>query len=169
MLVLKEKFSLSCFSLPPLSSSLFTAALRAEGAAWEPQYQSASELICNNRLITAFHPSFPLHPAEQGSRPDLLVHSSPAAYHQQAIIPRDPSTSSLGEDPAQTYLFWHHQNIRWGWTHADSGTESSAASSNSSALPASPPYLLLQPQEKGQEPAFRVCYLGISRKETGKN
>lgn len=108
--------------------------------------QSAScWLICNNRLITAFHPSFPLHPAEQGSRPALLAHSSPAAYHQQPMR----SMFSLGEDPAQPSPVGPRGSTTQGCTHAESDMESSETSSSSSARP----YLLpAAPQQKGHEP-----------------
>lgn len=100
--------------------------LRAKGATTSPQCPSAScWLIWNNGLITAFHPSFLLHPAEPGSRPDLLAHHSclpSATYYSWR------ARSSLGEHPAQPPLVQPHGNIRQGWAHAGNEMESSGSS-----------------------------------------
>lgn len=118
--------------------------LRAKGTTMGSQCQSAScWLICNNRLITAFPPSFPLHPAEQGSRPDLLAPKQPSCL-PSATYYSLRSMFSLGEDSAYSSLVWRHWTIRQGQTQADSDVASSETSSSSSA----PPYLLLQPPRR---------------------
>lgn len=116
--------------------------LRAKGATRSPQCQSAScWLTWNNRLITAFHPSFPLHPAEPGSRPDLLAHHS---CLPSAIYYSWRSRSSLGEHPAQSPLVQPHWNIRQGWSHAGNDMESSETSIALQHLPS-----FCSPQERG--------------------
>lgn len=105
--------------------------LRAQGAAMSPQSASCW-LIWNNRLITAFHPSFLLHPAEPGSRPDLLAHHSclpSATYYSWR------ARSSLEEHPAQSPLVQPPRNTRQGWGHAGSDMESSKPSTAPWQLP----------------------------------
>lgn len=116
--------------------------LRAKGATRSPQCQSAScWLTWNNRLITAFHPSFPLHPAKPGSRPDLLAHRS---CLPSAIYYSWRSRSSLEEHPAQSPLVQPHWNIRQGWSHAGNDMESSETSTALQHLPS-----FCSPQERG--------------------
>lgn len=140
-------YALMLFFPPFLPPSLLHSPqlhLRAKGTTMGSQCQSAScWLICNNRLITAFHPSFPLHPAEQGSRPDLLAPKQPSCL-PSANYYSLRSMFSLGEDPAYSSLVWRHWTIRQGQTQADSDVASSETSSSSSA----PPYLLLQPPRR---------------------
>lgn len=149
--------NLSYLHPPPLSTAVF----KSKGSTRSPWCQSAScWLIGNNRLITAFHPSFLRHPAEPGSRPDLLAHPSclPSATYY-SWRPR----SSLGEHPAQSPLVQPHWNIRQGWAPAGNDMESSEPSRALWHLPTS-----CAAPRRGAVAAMRACYMGMSTKEMGE-
>lgn len=121
-----------------------------------PQCQSAScWLISNNRLITAFHPSFLLHPAEPGSRPDLSSWQLPTISNLlfleiQVLLGGASCPSPL----LQTH--WGTLSTGWQWH---------GKLRNLLNSPLAPPHLLCSPQERSSsQQSERVIWGWAERK-----
>lgn len=134
-------YNLSYLHPPPLS----TAAFKSKGSNNEP-WVSISQLLAHLKQEAhhCFPPSFPLHPAEPGSRPDLWAHRSclPSATYYSW---RSRETGKWGSILPCSPQVQPHWNIRQGWAHAGNDKESS----ESSTAPWHLPSFCCSPQERG--------------------